>query len=147
MKLGQKVLLYFKRGMFWLGWLVLTGVFVLVCTLLLDVSEKAQQDEDCVLTVDDIDFNTAVKTAECNIRLYSTTITITLANFLIPTIFSFIVTLEEYSPKSQLIVDLTRNIIFRLATLFRCTIANQHSRCRGRHPKSMGSQFHDLRPH
>lgn len=117
MKLGQKVLLYFKRGMFWLGWLVLTGVFVLVCTLLLDVSEKAQQDEDCVLTVDDIDFNTAVKTAECNIRLYSTTITITLANFLIPTIFSFIVTLEEYSPKSQLIVDLTRNIIFRLAGL------------------------------
>ena len=120
MKLGQKVLLYLKRVMFWLAWLVLTGVFVFVCTLLLDVSEAAQQDEDCVLnatSVDDIDFDTAFNTAECNIRLYSTTITITFANLRLPIIFSFIVTLEEYSPKSQLIVDLTRNIIFRLAGL------------------------------
>jgi len=113
-------LLYLKRVMFWLGWLLLTGVFVFVCILLLDVSEAAQQDEDCVFnatSVDDIDFTTAVNTAECNLRLYSTTIAITFANLLIPTIFSFIVTLEEYSPKSQLIVDLTRNIIFRLAGL------------------------------
>ena len=120
MKLGQKVLLYLKRVMSWLGWLVLTGVFVFVCILLLDVSEAAQQDEDCLFnatSVDDIDFDTAVNTAECNLRLYSTTIAITFANLLIPTIFSFIVTLEEYSPKSQLIVDLTRNIIFRLAGL------------------------------
>ena len=98
MKLGQKVLLYLKRIIFWLGWLVLTGVFVFVCILLLEVSEAAQQDENCLFnatSVDDIDFDTAFNTAECNIKLYSTTITITFANTTITTTATIIINLQE----------------------------------------------------
>ena len=68
--------------------------------------------------VSNTNLDDAVNAAICYIKKYSQTFTITIANLLIPIIFSYIVTLEDYSPKTRMIVDLLRSIVFRLSGLF-----------------------------
>ena len=114
MRLSEKVLLYLKRALAWLAWLGITGGFVLGLTFLFDLSEESCPGLNNI----SIDLDSSFNTALCYVKLYSTTLTITFANLLLPIIFSIIVTFEEYSPKTLLIVDLTRSIVFRLSGLF-----------------------------
>ena len=118
MNLLTKVSLYLKRVLAWLVVLLVIGVYIYFIFELLKVSEKTKQTEECTsfdsITVDIESIRAA---ASCYIKVYSTTITITAANLILPFLFSLIVVREEYSPKTQLMVDLTRSITIRLSGL------------------------------
>ena len=121
MKLSQRVLLYFKRILAWLVWITITGGFVAIIWFLTKLSGQTSSDDRCPEfnnLVSNTNLDDAVNAAICYIKKYSQTFTITIANLLIPIIFSYIVTLEDYSPKTRMIVDLLRSIVFRLSGLF-----------------------------
>ena len=99
MNLLTKVSLYLKRVLAWLVVLLVIGVYIYFIFELLKVSEKTKQTEECTsfdsITVDIESIRAA---ASCYIKVYSTTITITAANLILPFLFSLIVVREEYSP-------------------------------------------------
>ena len=113
MKLAEKILLNLKRLLAWIFWIIVTLLFV---ELLLQI-RKLTTNSCPGLTNISFDFDSALDTAICYLKLYSITIIITIANLLVPIIFSFIVNYEDYSPKTRLIVDLLRSIVFRLTGL------------------------------
>ena len=121
MKLSQRVILYLKRVLAWLVWIAITGSFVYLILYLSKLSGQTSTDDRCPdfnNLVSNSNLDDAVNAAICYIKKYSQTFTITIANLLIPIIFSYIVTFEEYSPKTRMIVDLIRSIIFRISGLF-----------------------------
>ena len=59
----------------------------------------------------------AIASAECYLEQYATTIAITGGNLLLPFLFSYLTHFEEYDPKTQLMIDLVRNIVIRLSGL------------------------------
>ena len=61
--------------------------------------------------------DSAIASAECYLEQYATTIAITGGNLLLPFLFSYLTHFEEYDPKTQLMIDLVRNIVIRLSGL------------------------------
>ena len=61
--------------------------------------------------------DSAIASAECYLEQYATTIAITVGNLLLPFLFSYLTHFEEYDPKTQLMIDLVRNIVIRLSGL------------------------------
>ena len=94
------------------------GGYIFSIIKLHEVSERTKQEEACT-SFDSItvDIESITAAASCYIKVYSTTLTITAANLVLPFLFSLIVAREEYSPKTQLIVDLSRSITIRLSGL------------------------------
>ena len=113
MKLAEKILLLIKRLTVWLVWLLVTAIFVIFLLELFDESTETCPGLNNI----SLDLESAFDTAVCYIKLYSTTLVITISNLILPIIFSVIVTFEDYSPKTRLIVDLVRSIVFRLSGL------------------------------
>ena len=118
MKLVTRLSLYCKRALAWLIVLGSIGGYIFSIIKLLEVSESTKQNEACT-SFDSItvDIESITAAASCYIKVYSTTLTITAANLVLPFLFSLIVAREEYSPKTQLIVDLSRSITIRLSGL------------------------------
>ena len=118
MKLATRLFLYCKRTFAWLIVLGSIGGYIFSIIKLLEFSENTKTDQACTsfdsITID-IEGITAA--ASCYIKVYSTTLTITAANLVLPFLFSLIVAREEYSPKTQLMVDLSRSITIRLSGL------------------------------
>ena len=61
--------------------------------------------------------DSAIVYVECLLKTYATTIAITGGNLLLPFLFSYLTHFEEYDPKTQLMIDLVRNIVIRLSGL------------------------------
>jgi len=61
----------------------------------------------------------------CFLVEYMASITITLANTILPAVFNAIIKYEKYTPKTHLLVNLGRNISIRIASLV-LTIASQY---------------------
>ena len=118
MKLVTRLSLYCKRAFAWLIVLGIIGGYIFSIIKLLEVSEKTKQEEACT-SFDSItvDIESITAAASCYIKVYSTTLTITAANLVLPFLFSLVVVREQYSPKTQLIVDLSRSITIRLSGL------------------------------
>ena len=118
MKLVTRLSLYCKRALAWLIVLGSTGGYIFSIIKLLEVSERTKQTPDCT-SFDSItvDIESLTAAASCYIKVYATTLTITAANLVLPFLFSLIVVREQYSPKTQLIVDLSRSITIRLSGL------------------------------
>ena len=113
MKLAEKILLLIKRLTVWLAWLAVTVIFVFFLSKLFNLSTETCPGLNNI----SLDLESAFDTAVCYLKLYSTTLVITIANLILPIIVSLIVTFEDYSPKTRLIVDLVRSIVFRLSGL------------------------------
>ena len=94
------------------------GGYIFSIIKLLELSERTKQEEACT-SFDSItvDIESITDAASCYIKVYSTTLTITAANLVLPFLFSLVVAREEYPPKTQLIVDLSRSITIRLSGL------------------------------
>ena len=94
------------------------GGYIFSIFKLLEFSENTKTDQACT-SFDSItvDIESITAAASCYIKVYSTTLTITAANLVLPFLFSLIVVREEYSPKTQLMVDLSRSITIRLSGL------------------------------
>lgn len=118
MKLVTRLSLYCKRALAWLIVLGSIGGYIFSIIKLFEVSEGTKQTEACT-SFDSItvDIESITAAASCYIKVFSTTLTITAANLVLPFLFSLIVVREEYSPKTQLMVDLSRSITIRLSGL------------------------------
>ena len=118
MKLVTRLTLYCKRALAWMIVLGIIGGYIFSIIKLLELSERTKQEEACT-SFDSItvDIESITDAASCYIKVYATTLTITAANLVLPFLFSLVVVREEYSPKTQLIVDLSRSITIRLSGL------------------------------
>ena len=116
---GEKALLTLKRI---LAWLVIIGFYVGVGFLIVNVYNwdpvvKSSEGENVNCDFSSFLADFTADNLICAFSPYLMAFTITSLNLVMPFIFSYIISFEEYDPKTRLVIDIGRSIFLRLMSL------------------------------